>query len=111
MAAYSIEEREVTKLIYAATRIKSDLKKTLDTILTTSAHHLMRDGMIPSVYFDEALKYGEDPEAFLEKVINRIELQQSDFLTRILKSTKNKGHVDRLKEIREIINSKYLYSN
>ena len=109
MAAYSVEEREVTKLIYAATRIKSDLKKTLDTIITTSAHHLMRDGMIPSVYFDEALKYGEDPEAFLEKVLNRIDLQQSDFITRILKSTKNKGDVDRLIEVRELINSKYLY--
>jgi hypothetical protein len=110
MAAYSIEEREVTKLMYVATRVKSDLRKTLDTMITTSAHHLMRDGFIPSVYFDEALKYGEDPNSFLEKVINRIELQQSDFLTRALKQTKSKGHIERLREIREIINSKYMYN-
>ena len=109
MAAYTIEEREATKLMYVATRVKSDLKASLDTILTTSAHHLMRDGFIPEIYFNEAYKYGEDPKNFIEKVLNRIELQQSDFLTRALKQTDSKGHIERLKEIREIIQSKYMY--
>ena len=110
MAARSIEEREVIRLVYVATRVKSDLRNTLDTILTTSAHHFMRDGFIPSVYFDEALKYGEDPDAFIEKVLNRIDLQTSDFVSRILEQTKSKSHVTRLREIREIINSKYMYN-
>ena len=110
MAARSIEEREVIRLVYIATRVKSDLRNTLDTILTTSAHHFMRDGFIPSVYFDEALKYGEDPDAFIEKVLNRIDLQTSDFVSRILEQTKSKSHVIRLREIREIINSKYMYN-
>jgi len=110
MAAYSIEEKEVTTLMYIATRVKADLRNTLDSVITTAAHHLMRDGFIPSVYFDEALKYGEDFDSFLKKVQNRIDLQQSDFLTRALKQTKSKGHVDRLREIREIINSKYMYN-
>jgi hypothetical protein len=111
MAAYSIEEREATKLMYIATRVKSDLKASLDTILTTSAHHFMRDGFIPEVYFNEAYKYGEDPKSFIDKVLNRIELQQSDFLTRALKQTDSKGHIERLREIREIIESKYMYRN
>ena len=111
MAAYTIEEREATKLMYVATRVKSDLKASLDTILTTSAHHLMRDGFIPEVYFNEAYKYGENPKSFLDKVINRLELQQSDFLTRALKQTDSKGHIERLREIREIIESKYMYRN
>jgi len=110
MGAYSIEEKEVTRLMYIATRIKTDLKNTLDNVLTTSAHHLMRDGFIPSVYFDEALKYGESPESFLKKVQNRIDLQTSDFIERALKQTKSKEHVARLNEIREIINSKYMYN-
>jgi|TARA_Y100000296_G_scaffold8084_2_gene9580 hypothetical protein len=110
MGAYSIEEKEVTRLMYIATRVKTDLKNTLDNVLTTSAHHLMRDGFIPSVYFDEALKYGESPESFLKKVQNRIDLQTSDFTERVLKQTKSKGHVERLREIREIINSKYMYN-
>jgi len=111
MAAYTIEEREVTKLMYIATRVKSDLKDSLDTVVTTSAHHLMRDGFIPEVYFNEAYKYGEDPKSFIDKVLNRIELQQSDFLTRALKQTDSKGHIERLREIREIIESKYMYRN
>jgi hypothetical protein len=109
MSAYTIEEREVTKLMYIATRIKRDLRASLDTVITTSAHHLMRDGFIPEVYFNEAYKYGEDTKSFLDKVTNRIELQQSDFLTRTLKQTDSKGHIERLREIREIIESKYMY--
>ena len=111
MAAYTIEEREATKLMYIATRVKEDLRASLDTILTTSAHHFMRDGFIPEVYFSEAYKYGEDPKSFIDKVLNRIELQQSDFLTRALKQTDTKGHIERLRNIREIIESKYMYRN
>ena len=111
MAAYTIEEREATKLMYIATRVKEDLRASLDTVITTSAHHFMRDGFIPEVYFSEAYKYGEDPKSFIDKVLNRIELQQSDFLTRALKQTDTKGHIERLRNIREIIESKYMYRN
>ena len=110
MSARTIEEKELITLMYVATRVKSDLRKSLDTIITTSAHHLMRDGFIPSVYFNEAYKYGEDPDSFIEKIINRLDLQQSDFITRALEQTKSKRHVDRIREIREIIMSKYLYN-
>ncbi len=110
MAARTIEEKELITLMYVATRVKSDLRKSLDTIITTSAHHLMRDGFIPSVYFNEAYKYGEDPDSFIEKILNRLDLQQSDFITRALEQTKSKRHVDRIREIREIIMSKYMYN-
>tara|TARA_R110002051_G_scaffold115212_1_gene188295 strand:- start:47 stop:718 length:672 start_codon:yes stop_codon:yes gene_type:complete len=110
MAARTIEEKELINLMYVATRVKSDLRKSLDTIITTSAHHLMRDGFVPSVYFNEAYKYGEDPDSFIEKILNRLDLQQSDFITRALEQTKSKRHVDRIREIREIIMSKYMYN-
>ena len=47
----------------------------------------------------------------VDKVLNRIELQQSDFLTRALKQTDSKGHIERLRGIREIIESKNMYRN
>ena len=79
--------------------------KSRELIIKIWLEHISKNYKgILSIYFDEALKYGEDPDAFIEKVLNRIDLQTSDFMSRILEQTKSKSHVDRLKEIREIIN-------
>ena len=61
------------------------------------------------IYSDQA-KSTNKPDAIIEKVLNRIDLQTSDFVSRILEQTKSKSHVIRLREIREIINSKYMYN-
>ena len=56
-----------------------------------------------------ALTYGADPESFNEKIQNRIELMESDFLTRVMDQTNSLGHQSRIRTIRDLIDSQYLY--
>ena len=109
MAAYSLDEQEATKLLYTATAIKRDLKESLETYVMTAAHHLRRDGYVPFYLYDMALTYGADPESFNEKIQNRIELMESDFLTRVMDQTNSLGHQSRIRTIRDLIDSQYLY--
>ena len=109
IAAYSIEEREVTRLLWTATAIKRDMKESLETYVLTAAHHLRRDNFIPAYLYDAALTYGIDPETFNEKITNRIDLMESDLLKRIMDRTDSLGHTSRMKAIHEMVNSTYIY--
>ena len=109
-AAYSIEEQELLKAVYAMTRLKRNLKDNLDTITSSAAHHFMADGFVPWHLYERARQFGVLPGSFKTRILNRVELWNSTIIDRTLKRSKSLRFNENVKELRDIINSKYFFA-
>ena len=108
-AAYSVEEQELLKSIYAMTRVKRNLKANMDTITGTAAHHFMAHGFVPAYLYDYARAFGVLPGSFRDRILNRVDLWNTTLIDRSLKRTQSLKHHEVIKELREIMDTKYFF--
>ena len=110
LTSYSLRERELLKLIYVTTRVKGNIQRNTDGLISAGAQHLAKEGYIPLWLYNELRQFGLTTDQIETKIKNRIKLMDTDFLTRINKRTKSfQGNVRINKLVNDIINRKYLY--
>ena len=109
-AAYSIEEQELLKAVYSMTRLKRNLKDNMDTVTASAAHHFMADGFVPWHLYERARQFGVLPGSFKTRILNRVELMNTTIIDRTLKRSKSLRFNENVKELRDIINSKYFFA-
>ena len=110
LSSYSLRERELLKLVFATTKIKSNLQINTDTIISAGAQHLGKDGFVPLWIYNQLQGYGLTIEQIDTKITNRLELMDSDFLSRLSKRTKSlQGNTRIDKIVNDILKRKYTY--
>ena len=110
LSSYSLRERELLKLVYTTTRVKSNLQKNTDSIISAGAQHLGKDGFVPLWIYNQLQGYGLTIEQIDTKITNRLELMDSDFLSRLSKRTQSlqgNTRIDRI--VNDILKRKYTY--
>ena len=108
-AAYSLKEQELLKAVYSMTRVKRNLKANMATITSTAAHHFMSHGFVPAYLYDYARSFGVLPGSFKTRILNRVDLWNSTIIERTLDKSKSLKYHDTVKELREILDTKYFF--
>ena len=110
LSSYSLRERELLKLVYTTTKIKSDLQVNTDSLITAGAQHLGKEGYVPLWIYSQLQGYGLTSEQIDTKITNRVELMDSDFISRLTKRTKSlQGNTRIDKIVNDILKRKYTY--
>jgi len=110
LSSYSLRERELLKLVYTTTKIKSDLQLNTDSLISAGAQHLGKEGYIPLWIYSKLQEYGLTVEQIDTKITNRIELMDSDFISRLSKRTKSlQGNTRIDKIVNDVLKRKYTY--
>ena len=110
LSSYSLRERELLKLVYTTTKIRSDLKVNTDSLISAGAQHLGKEGYVPLWIYSQLEGYGLTTEQVDTKIINRVELMDSDFISRLSKRTKSlQGNTRIDKIVNDILKRKYTY--
>ena len=110
LSSYSLRERELLKLVFATTKIKSNLQMNTDSIISAGAQHLGKDGFVPLWIYNQLQGYGLTIEQIDTKITNRLELMDSDFLSRLSKRTQSlQGNTRIDKIVNDILKRKYTY--
>jgi len=110
LSSYSLRERELLKLVYTTTKIKSDLQVNTDSIITAGAQHLGKEGYVPLWIYSQLQGYGLTTEQIDTKLTNRVQLMDSDFISRLTKRTKSlQGNTRIDKIVNDILKRKYTY--
>ena len=110
LSSYSLRERELLKLVYTTTRIKSNLQMNTDSVISAGAQYLGKDGFVPLWIYNQLQGYGLTIEQIDTKITNRLELMDSDFLSRLSKRTQSlqgNTRIDRI--VNDILKRKYTY--
>ena len=108
-AAYSLKEQELLKAVYSMTRVKRNLKANMTTITSTAAHHFMAHGFVPAYLYEYARSFGVLPGSFKTRILNRVNLWNSTIIERTLDKSKSLRYHDTVKELREILDTKYFF--
>ena len=110
LSSYSLRERELLKLVYTTTKIKSDLQVNTDSLITAGAQHLGKEGYVPLWIYSQLQGYGLTSEQIDTKITNRVGLMDSDFISRLTKRTKSlQGNTRIDKIVNDILKRKYTY--
>ena len=110
LSSYSLRERELLKLVYTTTKIKSDLQLNTDSLISAGAQHLGKEGYVPLWIYSKLQEYGLTVEQIDTKITNRIELMDSDFISRLSKRTKSlQGNTRIDKIVNDVLKRKYTY--
>jgi len=110
LSSYSLRERELLKLVYTTTKIKSNLQMNTDSLISAGSQHLGKEGYVPLWIYWKLQEYGLTTEQIDTKITNRLELMDSDFLSRLSKRTKSlQGNTRIDKIVNDILKRKYTY--
>mgnify|MGYP003630275335 FL=1 len=110
LSSYSLRERELLKLVYTTTKIKSDLQVNTDSLISAGAQHLGKEGYVPLWIYNQLQGYGLTSEQIDTKITNRVGLMDSDFISRLSKRTKSlEGNTRIDKIVNDILKRKYTY--
>ena len=81
-----------------------------DSIISAGAQHLGKDGFVPLWIYNQLQGYGLTIEQIDTKITNRLELMDSDFLSRLSKRTQSlQGNTRIDKIVNDILKRKYTY--
>ena len=89
--------------------LKRNLKANMATITSTAAHHFMSHGFVPAYLYDYARSFGVLPGSFKTRILNRVDLWNSTIIERTLDKSKSLKYHDTVKELREILDTKYFF--
>ncbi|MDA1338387.1 MAG: hypothetical protein O2871_03395, partial [bacterium] len=110
LSSYSLRERELLKLVYTTTKIKSNLQVNTDSLISAGAQHLGKEGYIPLWIYNQLQGYGLTSEQIDIKITNRVELMDSDFISRLSTRTKSlEGNTRIYKIVNDVLKRKYTY--
>ena len=81
-----------------------------DSLVSAGAQYLGKEGFVPLWLYNKLQEYGLTIEQIDTKITNRLELMDSDFISRLSKRTKSlqgNTRIDRL--VNDILKRKYTY--
>ena len=81
-----------------------------DSVISAGAQYLGKDGFVPLWIYNQLQGYGLTIEQIDTKITNRLELMDSDFLSRLSKRTQSlqgNTRIDRI--VNDILKRKYTY--
>ena len=81
-----------------------------DSVISAGAQYLGKDGFVPLWIYNQLQGYGLTIEQIDTKITNRLELMDSDFLSRLSKRTQSlQGNTRIDKIVNDILKRKYTY--